>query len=100
MSCPALACPSAIRVNRSLSPFEVIRSKVRLTFSFSAQVLHKSRRTLPAPGTQWSQTPIDSAPAAWAPCTNGAARLAAAKAGVASAALFNSVRRVSEIVIR
>jgi hypothetical protein len=41
-------------------------------------------------GTQWSQTPKESLPAAWAPRTKGAA-----SAVVASAAVLSTVRRVS-----
>ena len=35
-----------------------------------------------APGTQWSQKPIDSLPAAWAPRTKGAAIMVAEAAAV------------------
>src|SRR4029077_11953716 len=38
-------------------PLEVIRSKVRSTFSFSAHSRQSMPKTSLAPGTQWSQTP-------------------------------------------
>src|SRR5689334_12699780 len=62
------------------------------TFSFAA---HSSTRVLVAtfaPGTQWSQKPIESFPAACAPRTYGAAMSAV----VASAAVFSALRRVNE----
>src|SRR4029077_1933306 len=84
---------SAINVSRSLSPFDVIRSKVRSTFSFSAHALQISPNTLPAPGTQWSHAPIESLPAANAPRTNGDGKVAAAEA----AAVARIVRRVNDL---
>jgi len=64
MSWPARACPSAIRVKRSLSPLEVIRSPVISTFSFAAHSLQSLTSTSLSLGTQWSQTPKASFPAA------------------------------------
>src|SRR5215467_6436151 len=93
ISWPAFAWPSAINVSRSLSPFDVIKSKVRSTFSFSAHALQISPKTLPAPGTQWSHAPIESLPAANAPRTNGDGKVAAAEA----AAVARIVRRVSDL---
>src|SRR6476661_269675 len=93
ISWPAFAWPSAINVIRSLSPFDVIKSKVRSTFSFSAHVLQISPKTLPVPGTQWSHAPIESLPAANAPRTNGDGKVAAAEA----AAVARIVRRVSDL---
>src|SRR5215475_11545657 len=94
ISWPAFAWPSAINVSRSLSPFDVIKSKVRSTFSFSAHALQISPKTLPAPGTQWSHAPIESLPAANAPRTNGDGKVAAAEAAAVFARI---VRRVSDL---
>jgi hypothetical protein len=79
-----------------LSPLEVIRSTVRSTFSFSAHSAQTFCKTWLAPGTQWSQAPIVSLPAAWAPRTKGAVSEPAAKTGGVSAAAFNKVRRVRD----
>src|SRR5207253_3553480 len=92
-SWPDFAWPSALNVSRSLSPFDVIKSKVRSTFSLSAHALQISPKTLPAPGTQWSHAPIESLPAANAPRTNGDGNVAAAEA----AAVARIVRRVSDL---
>src|SRR5215471_15301767 len=56
-------------------------------FSFAAHSLQRLVRVSLAPGTQWSQNPTASLPAAKAPRTNGAA-----KAPVA--AVCNSLRLV------
>src|SRR6266478_6812099 len=89
-SWPDFACASAAMVNRSLSPFEVMKSTVMSTFSFAAHSRHSCSRGAVAFGTQWSQKPQESLPAAKAPCTNGAAT-----AVEANAAVFNTERRVS-----
>src|SRR5438094_9595620 len=64
------------------------------TFSFAAHSLHNLVSVSLAPGTQWSQKPTLSLPAAKAPCTNGAV---SAVAAVAAAAVCSTVRRVSDI---
>src|SRR6516162_47913 len=43
------------------------------TFSLAAHSSHRVLEALFAPGTQWSQKPIESLPAAWAPRTYGIA---------------------------
>src|SRR5260221_13816461 len=73
MSWPDRACASAAAVRISLLPCDVMKSICRSTFSFSAQTLAMASMPLLAPGTQWSQNPTDSLPAAYAPRTNGAA---------------------------
>src|SRR4029077_7344198 len=85
-----LAWPSAIRVNRSLSPFEVIRSTLRSTFFFAAHSAQIFFNSSAAPGTQWSHTPKESLPAAWAPRTKGAVSAVAA-------VVCSIVRRVSNV---
>src|SRR5438067_8591045 len=94
MSWPALACPSAAKVNKSLSPLEVMKSTVISTFSFAAHSRQSCSRGAVAVGTQWSQKPQESLPAAKAPRTKGAAA-----AVEASIAVFKTVRRVSTDVI-
>src|ERR1044072_9930327 len=54
------------------------------TFSLAAHSLTRSVEALLAPGTQWSQKPIDSLPAAWAPRTYGAVTRAADDSAVAA----------------
>src|SRR5215467_8941346 len=46
------------------------------TFSLAAHSSHRVLEALLAPGTQWSQKPIESLPAAWAPRTYGIAMTA------------------------
>src|SRR5215471_3420611 len=91
MSCPERACSSAAPVNISLSPCEVMKSIVMSTFSFSAHSWQSLVSVSLAPGTQWSQKPTESFPAAKAPRTKGVAM-------VVSAAVCNSLRRVSALV--
>src|SRR5947207_11874706 len=50
---------------------------VTSTFSFAAHSLTSVSEALLAPGTQWSQKPIESLPAACAVRTNGAAIIVA-----------------------
>src|SRR5215469_10365766 len=57
------------------------------TFSFAAHCLQRLVRVLLAPGTQWSQNPTASLPAAKAPRTNGATK-------ALTAAVCNSLRLV------
>src|SRR6478752_4300650 len=92
MSWPDLACDSAAPVSRSLLPCEVMKSIWTSTFSFSAHSLTAFSVAALAPGTQWSQKPIDNLPAAWAPRTNGAATIAVAMAEPA-------IRRRREILL-
>ena len=73
ISWPAFACPSAAMVRRFLFPCDVMKSIFTSTFSLSAQARTMSSVALLAPGTQWSQKPIDRLPAAFASRTNGAA---------------------------
>src|SRR5581483_10096978 len=63
------------------------------TFSFSAHSLTSACVALLAPGTQWSQKPIDSLPAAPAVRTNGAAIM------VAEAAAVLATKRRREILL-
>src|SRR5579885_116152 len=63
------------------------------TFSLAAHSLHSLVSVSLAPGTQWSQKPTLSLPAAKAPCTNGTATAVAA---VVAAAALSTARRVSE----
>src|SRR5438477_4231577 len=81
-SWPALACDSAAPVSKSLLPCDVMKSIVTSTFSFSAHALTAFSVALFAVGTQWSQKPTESLPAAWAPRTKGAAIMAVDKAAV------------------
>src|SRR2546423_4652795 len=60
------------------------------TFSLAAHSSTSALEVLLAPGTQWSQKPIASLPAACAPRTYGAATSAV----VARAAVFSALRRV------
>ena len=64
MSWPDRACASAAAVRISLLPCDVMKSIERSTFSFSAHALATASAPALAPGTQWSQKPIDSLPAA------------------------------------
>ena len=64
MSWPDLACASAAIVSRSLLPCEGMKSIWTSTFSLAAHSLTRALVALLAPGTQWSQKPIDSLPAA------------------------------------
>src|SRR5262249_36141041 len=64
------------------------------TFSFSAHSLQSLVSVSLAPGTQWSQNPTLSLPAAKAPCTNGAESAAGAPA---AAAPCKTGRRVYEV---
>ena len=64
MSWPDLACASAAVVSSSLLPCEVMKSILTSTFSFSAHSLISVSVAPLAPGTQWSQKPTDSLPAA------------------------------------
>src|SRR5262249_11302036 len=52
------------------------------TFSFAAHSSHNAFDALLPPGTQWSQNPTESFPAACAPRTCGVARAAAVAAVV------------------
>src|SRR3984893_8093664 len=61
------------------------------TFSLSAHSWHSLVSVSLAPGTQWSQKPTESLPAAKAPRTKGAA-------SAVVAAVCRSVRRVSRVV--
>src|SRR4051794_33514445 len=80
MSWPEPACASAAIVMRNLSPVLVMKSAFTSTFSLSAHSWTILRITSLAPGTQWSQNPTLTLPAAWAPRTNGVANIAAAPA--------------------
>src|SRR5205807_7904593 len=60
---------------------------------FAAHSLHSLVSVSLAPGTQWSQKPTLSVPAAKAPCTKGAASAVA----LAAAAVVNTVRRVGDV---
>src|SRR5882757_2519268 len=82
MSWPDLACASAAVVSRSLLPCDVMKSIVTSTFSFSAHSFTAFSVALLAFGTQWSQKPTESLPAAWAPRTKGAATIAVDRAAV------------------
>src|SRR6185369_12049230 len=73
MSWPVWACDSAAPVSRSLLAWVVMKSIWTSTFSFSAHSLMSALVASLALGTQWSQKPTDSLPAAYAPRTNGAA---------------------------
>src|SRR5713101_335075 len=64
MSWPDLACASAVAVSASLSPWLVMKSMGRSSFSRSAHSRHSLASGSLAPGTQWSQKPQDSFPAA------------------------------------
>src|SRR5438477_10204937 len=66
----------------SLLPCEVMKSIDTSTFSLAAQSLTSALIASLAPGTQWSQNPIESLPAAWAPRTNGAEIIVADAAAV------------------
>src|SRR5215831_14867339 len=81
MSWPDLACASAAMVSRALLP--VKRSIWTSTFSFAAHSWINASEVLLAPGTKWSQKPIESLPAACVVLTNGAAIIADAAADVA-----------------
>src|SRR5580704_2808793 len=96
MSWPDLACCSAAPTSMSLSPWLVMKSRVNSTFSLSAHSWAIAFSTSLAPGTQWSHTPIDSLPAAWAPRTNGRG---SALAAAATAPVFSIARRVNMLVI-
>src|ERR1700709_2402786 len=78
-SWPVLAWVSAAGVNWSLPPEVVMKSALTSTLFFSAQVLTCFCMTSLAPGTQWSQKPMLSLPAAPAVriCTSGSAAVAA-----------------------
>ena len=86
-SWPVLACASAAPVICSLLPVLVMKSAWASTLFFSAQASTCFCITSLPPGTQWSQKPIDTFPAAPAVrmCTSGSA--------VAAAPSFNAVRR-------
>src|SRR4051812_45557768 len=90
MSWPDLACDSAAAGRMSLLPCEGMKSIWRSTFSFSAHALETASAALLAPGTQWSQKPIESLPAAYAPRTKGAESSA-----VDARAVRATVRRVT-----
>src|SRR4051794_20874679 len=79
-SCPALAWASAAAVSMSLLPLPVMKSACTSTLFFSAQALTCFCITSFPPGTQWSQKPMLTFPAAPAVrmCTNGKAVAAAA----------------------
>src|SRR5260370_10885229 len=62
-------------------------------FACAAHSLHSLISVSLAPGTQWSQKPTLSLPAAYAPCTKGAASAVA----LAAAAVVSTVRRVGDI---
>jgi hypothetical protein len=79
MSWPDLACSSAAPVSISLSPCEVMKSIFSSTFSLSAHSRQSLLSMSFAPGTQWSQNPTLSLPAAWALRTNGAVTAASAR---------------------
>src|SRR5262245_37272425 len=81
MSWPDLAGASAAMVSRALLP--VKRSIWTSTFSFAAHSWINASEVLLAPGTKWSQKPIESLPAACVVLTNGAAIIADAAADVA-----------------
>src|SRR5260370_41122162 len=89
-SWPDLACASAAIVNRSLSPLDVMKSTVISTFSFAAHSRQSCSSGGVAVGTQWSQKPQESLPAAKAPRTKGAATAVEARAPV-----FKTVRRTT-----
>src|SRR3954452_19362618 len=92
MSCPDLACASAAIVSSNLSPFEVMKSIFRSILFLSAHSWQILRIGSSAVGTQWSQKPQDSRPAAWAPLTNG---MLIVLAPAAAAAVRSRVRLVS-----
>ena len=58
---------SAACVILNFSPVLVMKSTERSTFSLSAHSWQSLARTSFAPGTQWSQNPQASLPAAYAP---------------------------------
>src|SRR5262249_42918281 len=76
MSWPDRACASAAMLSRFLFPIEVMESIEMSPFSLAAHSSHWVLEALLAPGTQWSQKPIESLPAAWAPRTYGIAMTA------------------------
>src|SRR5262245_44953155 len=92
MSWPALACASAAMVIRVLLSADGMESIWSSTFFFSAHPHNRDLVALLAPGTQWSQKPIDSLPAALAVRTNGAA------SSVADAAADVATNRRREIL--
>src|ERR1700730_9345846 len=77
MSWPDRACASAAAVISRLLPCEGMKAIWTSTFSFAAPSLASGLVGSLAPGTQWSQNPIDTLPAACAERTNGAATTAA-----------------------
>src|SRR6516225_3065796 len=76
MSWPERAWAAAAMVSKFLLPIEVMYSIETSTFSLAPHSSHKVWDALLAPGTQWSQNPIESLPAAWAPRTYGMAMTA------------------------
>lgn len=82
MSCPVRACSSAASVSRFLLPIVVMKSACTSTLVRSAKAATCLRITALPSGTQWSQKPTLSFPAAPAVriCTSGRAVAAAAVA--------------------
>src|SRR5580698_1168645 len=78
MSCPLLDCDSDAPVSSSLLAWVVMKSIWTSTFSLAPHSLISASVVSLALGTQWSQKPTDSLPAAYAPRTNGAATPSAA----------------------
>src|SRR3954452_15474413 len=93
MSWPDPAWASAASVSRFLLPTEVMKSIETSVLFFSAHDLTSLVITSFAPGTQWSQKPMVSLPAAAAVriCTSGNAAVAAPT--------FNALRRDSPVFI-
>ena len=88
MSWPVFACASAAMVSRFFWPTEVMKSGWISTWFLAAKAATCFfMMSLPA-GTQWSQKPTASLPAAWPVriCTNGSA--------VAAAPSLSALRRV------
>ena len=78
-SWPVFACASAAMVIRFLKPTEVMKSACTSTLFLSDQTATCLRITSLPAGTQWSQNPIETRPAAPAVriCTSGKADAAA-----------------------
>src|SRR5215204_3960829 len=95
-SWPDLACASAAIVSSSLSPFEVMKSIDSSTLFLSAHSWQSLRIGSSAVGTQWSQKPQASLPAACAPLTNG---VASAVVEASAAPVFSRVRLVKIVML-
>src|SRR4051812_23511385 len=95
MSCPDPACASAAIVMVSLSPCEVMKSRLTSTWFLSPHSWASFFQASLPPGTQWSHNPTSSVPAENALWMNGFPKFAAANAVDPSAAERSRLRLVS-----